>query len=103
MTDEQKQEAELWTRQQFEAHWNGGDIMDAVMGGRLSIECHENELPNWDNPHECHGWKMSSIDWLADEIELYGATQAEADAATKHRNQLLDRYDTGGRHNGSAP
>src|SRR5688572_13598691 len=44
------------TREEFEAYWNGGDIRTAIEYGRLSIQCHENDIGG-DYEHDCHGWK----------------------------------------------
>ena len=81
--------AQTETREEFEARWNGGVIMHAVRRGRISIECHENHIE--DEFRDCTGWKMSHVEGLKDDLEVYGNTQAEVDAAIEHRNQLLEK------------
>lgn len=78
--------AEAWSREQFEDYYDGGNRRWIQMG-RLSIECHECD-PEYDQ-FNCHGWRMTQVDRLNDDIEISGNTQAEVIAAMAHREELL--------------
>lgn len=82
--------AELWTREQFEAYYAGGDIEPNVRRGRLSIECHE---VHDDGYEECHGWKMTSVQHLDVDVDLYHNTPEEVVAALRHRSELIQGWD----------
>lgn len=71
------------TREEFEAEYNGGDIMPLLRHGRLSIECR----CDWEF---CDGWKMTHLDSLSEDIANYGNTPSQIAAAIAHRLDLLD-------------
>jgi hypothetical protein len=72
------------TREEFEAEYNGGVIMPLLLDGRLSIECR----CDWE---KCHGWKMSHLDHLEDDVDLYGNTSSEIESAIAHRLEVLSK------------
>lgn len=70
------------TRDEFEAKYNGGNIIGLLARGRLSIECRcEEDI--------CEGWKMGRLEGLDDDIRLYGNTQQEVENALAHREAVL--------------
>ena len=79
------------TREEFEAEYNGGDISELILYGRLSIECH----CDWGL---CEGWKMTSIDRLPDDLYLYGNTSSEIAVALWHRLELLNKLKQDGKN-----
>lgn len=72
------------TREEFESEYNAGGIKELVLHGRLSIECRCSE-------DMCEGWKMTHLDWLQDDIDLYGNTELEIATAISHRDELLKK------------
>lgn len=76
------------TREEFEAQYNGGDIMPLLLKGRLSIECR----CDWE---ECDGWKMTSLEQLDDDLKLYGNTLTEVAVATMHHVELVSQFKLG--------
>lgn len=72
------------TRAEFEAEYNGGDIMPLLLHGRLSLECRCGE-------NICGGWKMTHLNHLDDDIQLYGNTTSEVASALSHRLDLVSQ------------
>jgi hypothetical protein len=74
------------TREEFESEYNGGDIRALLLYGRLSIECR----CDWEL---CSGWKMTHLDQLEDDLNLYGNTPSEVEAAVAHRLKLVSEFE----------
>lgn len=72
-------------REEFEAQYNGGNIIPLLLEGRLSIECR----CDWE---ECTGWKMSHVDYLSDDVKLHVNTFDEVRAALDHRLELVSKF-----------